>query len=335
MSRVKRTRARRIALAFAIPLTLGLAVGATAALARPVEAEEAPKPPAQEAGYAGPDFCANCHEEIHAEWEVTRHSQAFSSPIFQQNWQELGSEFTCLPCHTTGYDASASTYAYPGVTRESCHGPFQPGHPEAPMPVTPDAELCATCHKTTTDEWHASPHGQAGINCQSRHNPHSQAPMAESVSALCTNCHRDTGRSFTHGTHANAGLECCSCHMYTSPRSGVPIGGLFPTRHTFTVGSEACIGCHQDTVHTRDTILPLTGEIDQAAQADIDELRQQVQDQSQQIADLQASSTVRLYTRLAQGAIIGLIVGGVAAWIVSRRIQIVEVEGDGDGQEEV
>jgi hypothetical protein len=116
--------------------------------------------------------------------------------------------------------------------------------------------------------------------------------------------------------------------MYTSPQSAPPIGGLVPTGHTFTVGSEACIGCHQDTVHTRDTILALGGELSEAAQADPEALRQQVQDQEEQISELEARSTARLYTGLAQGAIIGLITGGAAAWIVSRRIRVIETDGD-------
>ncbi len=247
-------------------LLLGAAAGLSGSPAFAQEATpEAPVDPAQatpspaEATYAGPDFCANCHKDVHEEWDSTRHAQAFSSPIFQQNWEELGSEFACLQCHTTGYDAETNSYAAEGVTCESCHGPFVVGHPEKPMPFNPDAELCATCHTTTTNEWMASPHGAAGVDCQSCHNPHSQAPKAESVSALCTNCHSDPGEGFAHSTHANSGLECSNCHMYTAPTDAPAIGGLVPTGHTFTVGSEACINCHQDTVHTRDTIVALTG----------------------------------------------------------------------------
>jgi predicted CXXCH cytochrome family protein len=227
------------------------------------------------------------------------------------------------------------------VTCESCHGPFQEGHPVEPMPITPDAELCATCHKSTTDEWQASKHSQADIVCEECHNPHSQQPMAESVTALCTNCHKDFSVSFTHGTHADAGLECSNCHMYTSPRTSDPIEGLVPTGHTFAVGSEACIGCHQDTVHTRDVILSLRGEQPGEGELEPSELRAMIQEQEKQIEDLKASRTIRLYTGLAQGAIVGLATGGVAAWIVSRRIRIVEeeeaeedFEGDEDGQEE-
>jgi len=302
---------------------------ASAAWTAPAAAQDAATPtPTPGEFFAGAQFCGGCHPELHAKWETTRHAAAFSSPIFQENWTDQGSQFACLECHTTGYDSDQATYAAEGVTCEACHGPFQMGHPKKPMPIEPDAALCSTCHKTTTDEWRASRHGAVGLECQSCHNPHDQKPKAESVTALCTNCHSDPGQGFAHSTHANAGLQCSNCHMYRSPDAPAAIGGLVPTGHTFSVGSEACIGCHQDTVHTRDTILALTGEQPAAPEVDPAALQQQVQEQAAEIQSLQASSSVRLYIGLAQGAIVGLIVGGVAAWIVSRRLRIVDEEGE-------
>lgn len=294
---------------------------------------QTPEPtPGPTTRYNGPDFCGSCHKDIHAAWETTRHAQAFSSPVFQQDWQALGSQFSCLTCHTTGYDTVNNTYTAEGVTCEACHGPFQVGHPEKPMPITPDASLCATCHKTTTDEWRASRHGEVGINCQSCHDPHSQKPKAESITALCTNCHKDTGQSFTHSTHSGAGLECSSCHMNTGTETVSPVGGLVATGHTFTVGSETCIGCHQDTVHSRDTILALTGDLEQVQTVDPEALRQQIQSQQETITSLEASSSTRLYTGLAQGAIVGLIMGGTAAWVVSRRLKVIDEEVEVDDE---
>lgn len=104
-----------------------------------------------------------------------------------------------------------------------------------------------------------------------------------------------------------------------------------PTGHTFSVGSEACIGCHQDTVHTRDEIIKLTGEVQQLSQVDTATLQQKLDVQQQQIVNLEARSAIRLYTGLAQGAIIGLVTGGAAAWVVSRGIRVVQV---GDDEEE-
>jgi predicted CXXCH cytochrome family protein len=323
------------ALAFGACLALGAAYGAAApAAAAPAQQATPTAAPQGPATYVGPSVCETCHTEEHDVWSTSLHAQAFSSPVFQEDWTKDGSKNSCLECHTTGYESVGGTYALEGVTCESCHGPFQQGHPTQPMPVTPDASLCATCHKTTTNEWRASKHGQINLDCQSCHDPHTQKSKFESVTALCTNCHKDPGQSFAHGSHANAGLQCSNCHMYTSPRTSAPILGLLPTGHTFSVGSEACIGCHQDTVHSRSTILELTGQVNAQGGPNFEELQQKVQAQEAEITNLQATNSARLYTGLIQGGIVGLVMGGVVAWIVSRRLKIVDVEeGEGDGQE--
>ncbi|MCZ7551181.1 MAG: hypothetical protein B6D39_01990 [Anaerolineae bacterium UTCFX2] len=315
-------------LAFGLLFGLSVGLGAAISLAHPAVAAPPPAPPEQVPSYAGSSACANCHKDIFENWTSTRHAQAFSSPIFQRNWDELSKQTACLQCHTTGFNSQDGTYAEVGVTCEACHGPFQPRHPAEPMARTPNAELCSTCHKTTTDEWRASPHQNAGVQCQACHNPHSQTPMADSITALCTNCHKEMGDSFTHSTHANAGLECSNCHMYTPPRTQSPIGGLVPTGHTFTVGSDACIGCHQETVHTRDELLKLGGIVLPTPEVNVENLKQEILNQEKTITNLQVSSQTRLYTGLIQGAIIGLVTGGAAAWIVGRRIRVIEEENN-------
>jgi len=316
----------RSMLAFIAFFSVCLAAGVMISLSQPAAAAAPHSPPDQTDTYAGPSACINCHENIYENWTSTRHAQAFSSPIFQRDWTELSKQTACLQCHTTGFNPQNGSYSFEGVTCESCHGPFQPNHPNESMALKPDADLCSSCHKPTTDEWRASPHSGAGVQCQACHNPHSQTPMADSITALCTNCHKERGDSFTHSTHANAGLECSNCHMYTAPRVDDPIGGLVPTGHTFSVGSEACIGCHQDTVHTRDELVKLGGISLPAPEEDVDELKQQIVKHEEQINDLQVSSQSRLYTGLIQGAIVGLVTGGAAAWIVSRRIRVIEEE---------
>jgi hypothetical protein len=325
MNRFKLTVRKPIWITFLIVFSLSVALGLAISLANPVQAAPNPAPAAQATGYAGSVTCSACHKDTHDTWQGTLHSQAFSSPVFQQDWTKQGSAVACLECHTTGYDPATGKYAEAGVTCEACHGPMQAGHPQNPMPITPDATLCARCHKTTTDEWRASKHGQMNINCESCHNSHSQKPRADSVNELCMNCHKETGSSFTHGTHSNAGLQCSDCHMASGSHAS-STGGLFATGHTFSVGSEACIACHKDTVHTRDTIVRLSGEGVDKAMMTVDELQKKVQENEQTIQTLESQGTVRLYTGLIQGAIVGLITGGVAAWVVSRRIRVVEVE---------
>lgn len=315
-------------LIFAVVFSLSLLSGVFVGLSQPAAAAPIQAPEAQATTYAGSKLCAECHEEIVTLWQGTRHANAFSSPIFQKDWVDLGSAASCLACHTTGFDPRSGVYFEEGVSCESCHGAFQPGHPLQQMPIEPDAELCSTCHKQTTDEWKASPHQAAEIQCKSCHDPHAQLPKAATVTELCSNCHKERGDTFAHGTHANSGLECSNCHMFTKPRTEDPIEGLVPTGHTFSVGSDACIGCHQDTVHTRDTIVQLTGA-STAPEPSVDELQVQVHSQEDEISSLKAQNDVRLYTGLAQGAIVGLITGGAAAWVVGRRITVVEEDENG------
>jgi predicted CXXCH cytochrome family protein len=324
--KVKKKNRQSIWLVFGLFFGVSLLLGAAFGLAKPVGAAQATSaPPVQVSGdYSGPETCKECHADIYNTWSTTRHAQAFSSPIFQRDWVKEGGSGTCLPCHTTGFNTTDNTYAHEGITCESCHGPFQPGHPQSLMPVKPNADLCSSCHKTTTDEWHASKHADANIQCQACHNPHSQTPRAATVTELCTNCHKTMSDTFAHSTHSNAGLQCSNCHMYTAPRTTDPIMGLAATGHTFTVGSDTCIGCHKDTVHTRDTIVKLSGEVAAAPVMDNAALEKKVSDQETTIQQLEAKSTVRLYTGLTQGAIVGLITGCVAAWVVSRRIRVVE-----------
>jgi hypothetical protein len=105
------------------------------------------------------------------------------------------------------------------------------------------------------------------------------------------------------------------------------------TGHTFVVGSEACINCHKDTVHTRDTIVALSGQQTGEART-TEELEKLVSEKEDAIQNLEAQSSVRLYTGLIQGSIVGLIIGGVAAWVVSQRIRFVEVEENDDTEKE-
>ncbi len=119
--------------------------------------------------------------------------------------------------------------------------------------------------------------------------------------------------------------------MYTTPRTDDPIGGLVPTGHTFSVGSDACIGCHQETVHTRDELVKLGGVTLPTPAVNVEDLKQTISTQEEKITDLTVSSQSRLYTGLIQGAIVGLVTGGAAAWVVSKRIRIVEEEEDDNG----
>ena len=86
-------------------------------------------------------------------------------------------------------------------------------------------------------------------------------------------------------------------------------------------------------MHTRDEIIKLSGEVQELSEVDTATLQQKLDVQEQQITKLEAQSSVRLYTGLTQGAIIGLLTGGAAAWVVSRGIRVVQVGNDEEDEE--
>ncbi len=111
----KRRSAKTGWLVFILLFGLSLALGGLAGLARPVQAAEqaapagqaapAQHPLAQAPGYAGSESCRECHENIVNVWTGTRHSQAFSSPIFQRDWSKrrLQCELPGMPHHRLRY----------------------------------------------------------------------------------------------------------------------------------------------------------------------------------------------------------------------------------------
>ena len=97
MKQVKPGRRVLIGLSFALVLGASLGMGAAYGGAAPAAAAPAqqttPTPaPAGPATYVGPSVCETCHAEEHDVWSTSLHSQAFSSPIFQEDWTKDGSE---------------------------------------------------------------------------------------------------------------------------------------------------------------------------------------------------------------------------------------------------
>ncbi len=100
--------------------------------------------------YAGVEACRECHEEIVAQWETTKHAHAFAT------LEERGRQYDrdCTPCHTTGFEDRGGFVALdvtPGLVNvqcESCHGN---GHDHVADPdvatVGRARGACATCHR--------------------------------------------------------------------------------------------------------------------------------------------------------------------------------------------
>ena len=222
-----------IAILFAIPFGLAAVVGAQAS----VDHQDAT---------ADPD-CQVCHPAVYAVWEQSHHGQAMSAPAFANAWEEQGESQECLPCHTTGYDATSETWEAEGIVCKACHAPLTANHPLEPMPTDRSVNLCGTCHQETVFEWQVSVHRSAELSCVDCHGQHSTSLKGEDAQALCASCHRDRASSFAHSAHSLEGLMCADCHL--SATDGEVGQGHAALDHSFHVKLATCNECHEYDMH--------------------------------------------------------------------------------------
>lgn len=164
--------------------------------------------------FVGSDTCGNCHVTQYDEWNQTAHSQAFTDPIFQAQWQAQGSPSVCVSCHTTNYKESSGDYQFEDVGCEMCHTP------RGENSMTTPATSCGNCHSVshypTYTEWLESEHSHNGVGCDSCHDPMSLEIRTKDPNTLCKTCHNLNAVEVEVEEHGMEGFECLDCHMTTS-----------------------------------------------------------------------------------------------------------------------
>ena len=148
--------------------------------------------------------CGLCHTDYVDAWEGTGHYSLFEEAMAGTASDHYASY--CVPCHTTGYDATANSngfddrdWVYPAelgpdtwnqllvsspsamklarIQCESCHGPGN-GHGGATsMDVTLDTDNCAWCHDSGShhaypEQWDHSGHDATEFDGRGFHGGH-------------------------------------------------------------------------------------------------------------------------------------------------------------------
>jgi predicted CXXCH cytochrome family protein len=276
--------------------------------------------------------CAACHLNVTKEWQTSPHAHAYDDPVFQEWWHGQGRPGECLLCHTTGYHAGKGTFTAEGVTCEACHGQVDAGHPPAVIPVRTDTEFCGSCHTPTLSEWRLSGHGSAGIGCISCHDPHNQLPLFANPDDLCLNCHEGDMGDYLEDVHIQKGIGCVACHTLVIPPEVMPVDGLVPTGHQFTITAATCVACHTDTLHAGFS-LPGYERGARVAAGEAVTTTLSVRDRppggsagahstalEQQIQLLEAALASRDLTAVFQAGVIGLVFGATTAWFVAHNL---------------
>lgn len=271
-------------------------------------------PPSQPSNTA--QDCAECHVDVVNAWQGSTHATAYQDPVFQDAWQQVNQDTSCLACHTTGFVPRTGEFKTAGVSCEACHGQTPADHPPAAVSVDPGAEVCADCHVTTYSEWQHSLHGEKDIACTTCHNPHPQQLRFETVDLLCTSCHEAAPATYTHETHASQ--VCSDCHWYQSiPDSEhVLTGNLKPTGHDNIIEPLTCVDCHEALEE---------GLFDELENAEFMQSPHPLRDAQVQIAELEAEvKTVETQgenaaaARMVQGLVFGAVLGGMIVLVIIR-----------------
>ena len=98
--------------------------------------------------YLGGEVCARCHPKEAAQWQTTKHAQAFATLVAAH---QQGSA-DCVKCHVVGmgqpggFRDSTSTPTLANVQCESCHGMGSQHEAFASTPRKVTELTCRTCH---------------------------------------------------------------------------------------------------------------------------------------------------------------------------------------------
>jgi predicted CXXCH cytochrome family protein len=203
--------------------------------------------------------CGNCHVEHQADWETTKHSQAWAD-LTALGLPDVSS---CQGCHTVsengnltpapaGYNVKKDK-AYQDVQCENCHGPGithveTPDAGTAPLAsihidtssTSTGAGACSACHQDTHhpqwEEWRQSMHAR-----MERHNDEE----------LCLQCHTGAGALEAWGIETafkeqgdptpDDGITCPVCH---DPHEKKNPGQLRYPLASNVPSEQLCMKCH-------------------------------------------------------------------------------------------
>lgn len=286
-------------------------------------------------GHEGPEKCAECHSVEMEAWQNSPHAQAMADidePLKLACGEEMEDvECACLTCHTTDFNPVERTYAYGGVSCQACHGPYVEGHPkDGAMHLDVDSSICSDCHTETYEQWQDSLHAQAGVQCIGCHLSHSQ-DFRLTDEALCGACHHDRLEDFAHTAHQSADVGCTDCHFSEVPvhetaalaSADESIGrGVAPSHRFTVVSSQACVGCHGQTIHQEVPRSDLTqvANVKLLAMADrAPELAAQLDTAERTIKSLRVMTFVNLGLGMGIGGMLGIIFMLVVGYISQGR----------------
>jgi len=172
----------------------------------------------EESTFTRAEVCGTCHQAIHATWQQSMHSRAWSNPVFQASYQRVSQTYPdgrgrlCLGCHAPTVRATEDYGSEHELTREG---------------VT-----CDFCHSVAAVDSAVSPARFEVHLGRTKYGPlkHAQSPVHQVVDSplhrsaeFCAGCHEfqnehgvpllETCSEWAASPYAAEGRTCQECHM--------------------------------------------------------------------------------------------------------------------------
>ncbi|MBN1409133.1 MAG: T9SS type A sorting domain-containing protein [Calditrichaceae bacterium] len=223
--------------------------------------------------------CVSCHNQTYAAWSETGHAHMLTNALDGISPYRSGA--TCISCHTTGYDTSATAvndgfddfpFVYPdsigpgmsdsmmteypdammraNIQCEACHGPGSEHMADASdskMVSSLQTAACAQCHDD--DHYHVYP-------SQWNAAGHSNIPSYPGGTRTdCSGCHNGAqfiqfvrGENITNQPHID--ITCAVCHDPHNNTNADQLRTVSATLENGTVVTDAgkgalCMNCHK------------------------------------------------------------------------------------------
>ena len=215
--------------------------------------------------------CAQCHDDVAAQFALTPHGASRSDVPSCESCHGDGTRHmeegdpdlikvprgtagvgVCQSCHSDLASAfeGGEVHVTNGVACTTCHQIHPTGVPRDKLLVEDANQLCATCHQRQVrsfDRPYGHQLGRAGVDCVSCHNPHGGEGMRSvrvdrTGEVACIDCHADKRGPFVFPHVAGTTGDCMSCHE--------PHGSSNPNALRRARVHQLCLECHSPITGT-------------------------------------------------------------------------------------
>jgi DmsE family decaheme c-type cytochrome len=175
------------------------------------------------AKYVGNQACADCHEELVANFKSNVHGRIISgeTPIGKTG---------CETCHG------------PGSVHIDEEDPSKIINPKK-IDAVASSSVCLRCHNSDEHQnWEGSEHALndvACVKCHKVHNNHNKYLLTKNEPDLCYSCHRDIQAKSNYPTHhpvKEGKMVCSDCHANH--------GSMLNNLKTDERLNDLCLNCH-------------------------------------------------------------------------------------------